>query len=74
MTNSKTIQAASADAGKESRLVMGHDIVGARLTATGVFWLAVYLGLPVLVLGNLLDLLVQWSLGWCVGLWCIVSR
>jgi len=23
--------------------------------------------------GNLLDLLVQWRLGWCVGLWCIVS-
>ncbi len=53
---------------------MGHDIAGARLTATGVFWLAVYLGLPVLVLGNLMDLLVQWGLGWCVGLWCVVSR
>ena len=74
MTNSKTIQAASAGAGKASGLVMGHDIVGARLTAAGVFWLAVYLGLPVLVLGNLLDLLVQWGLGWCVGLWCVVSR
>ena len=53
--------------------VMGHDIGNARLTAAGVFWLLVYLGLPVLVLGNLLDLLVQWGLGWCVGLWCIVS-
>jgi hypothetical protein len=53
---------------------MGHDIAGARLTAAGVFWLAVYLGLPVLVLGNLMDLLVQWGLGWCVGLWCVVSR
>ena len=53
---------------------MGQDIAGARLTAAGVFWLVVYLGLPVLVLGNLLDLLVQWSLGWCVGLWCIASR
>ena len=52
---------------------MGHDIGNARLTAAGVLWLLVYLGLPVLVLGNLLDLLVQWSLGWCVGLWCIVS-
>lgn len=53
--------------------IMGHDVAGARLTAAGVFWLLVYLGLPVLVLGNLLDLLVQWRLGWCVGLWCIVS-
>lgn len=52
---------------------MGHDVAGARLTPAGLFWLAVYLGLPVLVLGNLLDALMQWSLGWCVGLWCIVS-
>ena len=74
MTNSKTIQPASADAATTSGLVMGHDIGGARLTAAGVFWLGVYLGLPVLVLGNLLDLLVQWGLGWCVGLWCIASR
>lgn len=74
MTISKTIQPASSQAGQESGSVMGHDIAGARLTAAGVFWLVVYLGLPVLVLGNLLDLLVQWSLGWCVGLWCIASR
>ena len=53
--------------------IMGHDVAGARLTAAGVFWLLVYLGLPVLVLGNLLDALAQLSLGWCVGLWCIVS-
>jgi len=52
---------------------MGHDVGSARLTTAGIFWLLVYLGLPVLILGNLLDLLVQWSLGWCVGLWCIVS-
>ncbi len=74
MTNSKTIPPASAAAVQESGPVMGHDIAGARLTAAGVFWLAVYLGLPVLVLGNLMDLLVQWGLGWCVGLWCVVSR
>lgn len=74
MTNSKTIPPASVGAAQEAGPVMGHDIAGARLTATGVFWLAVYLGLPVLVLGNLMDLLVQWGLGWCVGLWCVVSR
>ena len=74
MTNSKTIRSASGDADKDAGLIMGHDIAGARLTAAGAFWLLVYLGLPVLVIGNLLDLLVQWSLGWCVGLWCIASR
>ena len=74
MTNSKTIATVSKNAENESRLVMGHDIAGARLTPAGVMWLLVYLGLPVLVLGNLLDLLIQWGLGWCVGLWCIASR
>jgi len=53
--------------------ILGHDVAGARLTWAGVLWLLVYLGLPVLLLGNLLDLLVQWSLGWCVGLWCILT-
>lgn len=74
MTNPKTILSVSRPRQKPSGgPVMGHDVAGARLTPAGVFWLLVYLGLPVLVLGNLLDLLVQWSLGWCVGLWCIVS-
>lgn len=53
--------------------IMGHDVPGVRLTAAGALWLLVYLGLPVLVLGNLLDALTQLTLGWCVGLWCIVS-
>ena len=74
MTNSKTIRSASKAADKDPARVMGHDIAGARLTVAGAAWLLVYLGLPVLLIGNLLDLLVQWSLGWCVGLWCIASR
>lgn len=74
MTNSKTIRSASKGADNDPNRVLGHDIAGARLTAAGAGWLLVYLGLPVLVIGNLLDLLVQWSLGWCVGLWCIASR
>ena len=74
MTNPTTIQSASRYTSRGSATaIMGHDVGGARLTPAGVFWLVVYLGLPVLLLGNLLDLLVQWSLGWCVGLWCIVS-
>lgn len=74
MTNSKTIRSAPKVADKDTGPIMGHDIAGARLTVAGACWLLVYLGLPVLVIGNLLDLLVQWSLGWCVGLWCIASR
>ena len=73
MTNPTTIQSAPRPGPqRHGSSIMGHDVGSARPTPAGVFWLLVYLGLPVLVLGNLLDLLVQWSLGWCVGLWCIV--
>lgn len=74
MTNPETIQSVSRTGStRTAGPIMGHDVGGARPTAAGVFWLLVYLGLPVLLLGNLLDLMVQLSLGWCVGLWCIVS-
>jgi hypothetical protein len=50
---------------------LSPDIPGARITFTGVLLCVVYLGLPVLVLGNLADWLVQRVLGWCVGFWCV---
>ncbi len=52
--------------------ILGHDLPKPRLTAAGLLWCMVYLGLPVLLVGTLLDVLVQWWLGGCVGLWCMV--
>jgi hypothetical protein len=43
-----------------------------HLTLAGYLWLGVYLGLPVVILGNLLDFLIQKWLGWCIGFWCIL--
>jgi hypothetical protein len=57
---------------KAKNAIHGHDIPKSRLTPKGWAWLALYLGLPVLVLGNLLDFFFQWALGWCIGVWCIV--
>ncbi len=45
----------------------------ARLTGWGWFWILVYLGLPAMVLGLLMDFLAQTLTGWCVGIWCIFS-
>jgi hypothetical protein len=45
----------------------------ARLTPTGWFWVLVYLGVPVMLLGLVLDLVVQTALGWCVGIWCVFN-
>lgn len=52
--------------------ILGHDIPKARLTVAGWAWGALYLGLPVILLGNLIDFFFQWTLGWCIGVWCIV--
>ncbi len=50
---------------------LSPDIPGARITLAGALLCVVYLGLPVLLVGNLVDLFVQRVLGWCVGLWCV---
>lgn len=54
------------------KTILGQNIPKARLTAAGWGWGLVYLGLPVMLLGNLLDFLFQWTLGWCIGFWCMV--
>lgn len=56
---------------KRKHAIQGHDIPKPRLTRSGWVWLTLYLGLPVMVLGSLLDFLFQWAWGWCIGVWCI---
>ena len=55
---------------RQSTTVMGYRISEPRPTLLAVFWALVYLGLPVLLIGMLLDLLVQSLTGYCTGLWC----
>ncbi len=55
---------------RRAQTVMGHRLEEPHLTRTAVLWGFVILGLPVLALGMLLDLLIQWATGHCVGLWC----
>jgi hypothetical protein len=50
--------------------VMGHVLPAPRLTAAGIGLIALAVSLPVLIIGSVLDLLVQWLFGVCVGLWC----
>jgi len=60
-----------ADRRNKKTRTLSPEIPGARITLVGVFLCLVYLGLPVLLLGNLLDFLAQRVLGWCVGFWCV---
>jgi hypothetical protein len=52
--------------------VLGHSLPEPRITLAGAVLLALAVSVPVLVLGSLLDLFVQWVFGVCVGLWCLV--
>jgi hypothetical protein len=60
-----------ADRKKNAQNALALDIPGARPTLLGLFLCALYLGGPILILGNLVDLLFQLVLGWCIGLWCV---
>ena len=50
--------------------VLGHDIPKARLTPLAWGWIALYLGVPVLAIGSLLDALASVWLGRCTAWWC----
>lgn len=53
--------------------IAGHRLPEPRITPMAI-WLAVlWIGLPVLVAGGLLDLTMQLAFGVCTGLWCIAS-
>jgi len=50
--------------------VMGYRLPEPRLTWQAALWVVVYLGLPLLLLGTLIDLAIQLTTGICTGLWC----
>jgi hypothetical protein len=50
--------------------VMGHRLPEPRLTWQAGLWVLVYLGLPLVLLGTLIDLAIQLTTGICTGLWC----
>ena len=50
--------------------IMGHRIPEPRYTWQAAFWLLVYLGVPTLLVGTLIDALIQLTTGVCTGLWC----
>lgn len=50
--------------------VMGHRIPEPRYTWQALFWLSLYLFLPIFLLGTLIDALIQLTTGVCTGVWC----
>lgn len=50
--------------------IMGHRIPEPRYTWQAALWVFIYLGVPTLLLGTLIDALIQLATGVCTGLWC----
>lgn len=53
-----------------TQTVMGHKIPEPRPTWQAAAWLMLVLGLPVFLLGMVVDGLIQWATGQCTGVWC----
>ncbi len=53
-----------------TQTIMGQHIPEPRLTIMALVWGCVYLGLPLFVVGTLIDVLIQKITGTCTGFWC----
>ncbi len=53
--------------------ISGETIPEPRVTLMAVWLVFLWVGLPILIIGGLLDLAVQLIFGVCTGLWCIAG-
>ena len=53
-----------------TQTILGHRSPEPRLTWMALLWGLLYLGLPLFVVGTLIDLLIQKITGTCTGFWC----
>jgi hypothetical protein len=58
---------------KRPQTILGHTLPEPRLTFAGLALLLLAATVPIAIIGSLLDLLVQWLFGVCVGLWCLAA-
>lgn len=53
-----------------TQTIAGHRLPEPRLTVMALVWLLVYVALPLMAVGTLIDLLIQQATGTCTGFWC----
>ena len=54
--------------------VAGHKLPEPRITPMAIWLVFLWVGLPVLALGGLLDVIMQVGVGICTGVWCFAAR
>lgn len=55
-------------------LILGRDIPSPQLTGMGWFLILLYMGVPAMVIGGVLDFILQTITGQCVGVWCLFLK
>ncbi|MEY2758138.1 MAG: hypothetical protein RIR33_1916 [Pseudomonadota bacterium] len=53
--------------------VAGHRLPEPRLTPMAIWLVFLWVGLPILAIGGLLDVVAQTVFGLCTGLWCYAT-
>ena len=54
--------------------VAGQTLPGPRITPMAIWLVFLWVGVPVLAIGGLLDVIMQSGFGVCTGLWCFAAR
>jgi hypothetical protein len=57
----------------KTQTISGHTLPEPRVTLSAVWLVFLWIGLPILIIGGLLDLAVQLVFAVCTGLWCVVG-
>ena len=55
---------------RRDQTVMGYRLEEPRPTLLALMWGLLYVGLPIIGFGLLMDLLIALAMGHCFGLWC----
>ncbi len=54
--------------------VAGHRLPEPRITPMAIWLAFLWVGVPILAIGGLMDLVMQLVFGVCTGLWCFPAR
>lgn len=54
--------------------VAGHRLPEPRITPMAIWLAFLWVGVPILAIGGLMDLVMQLVFGVCTGLWCFAAR
>ncbi|WP_382166532.1 hypothetical protein [Hirschia litorea] len=58
---------------RKVKTISGYTLKEPHITPMAIWLLFVWVGVPILIIGGALDLLLQLTTGICSGLWCFAN-